>query len=785
MKTFFQFSLFLILSISHAQVYELTGVVTENQKVAPDVKVRVVETDQQVFSDQNGAFNLQLEKGHYNLIFEGELQKHLAIQMNKNKTLTIELNDAINTLDAVFLSSVRVDADSPITFSNLDKNEIRKRNLGQDIPILMEHLPNVVSTSDAGAGIGYTGIRVRGSDATRVNVTINGVPLNDAESHSTIWVNLGDFSSSVESLQLQRGVGTSSNGAGAFGASLNVLTENPSKEAEVEITNTYGSFNTHKHQVQFNSGLLNDKFNFSGNFSTLNSDGYRDRAFSDLTSYLLQGSYQEGNTSIKALTFGGSEKTYQAYYGVSPEQMKENRRYNPAGEYTDAEGNRQFYDNQTDNYKQDHFHLTWNQRYSSEWSSNLAFYHTYGKGYYESYKENASLTQYGLPEFIHNGELHSSSDLINQKWLKNHLYGALVDLHYKRNAVKAVFGGGINYYDGDHYGKVMYTEFAENPTPFGKYYDNVGTKKDLNVFAKLTWAIDNNWSFFGDLQARFIDYNTEGPYDGQELEVKDNFSFFNPKAGITYKWSDENRLYFSFAMANREPTRSDYKGAVLGNENPVYPRAEKLKDFEFGWRHDQETFKFNSNLYLMDYTDQLVLTGKIDPEGRFIRENSGESLRLGLEVDATIDLNEKFSLAPNVAISRNKNKNYKTDSDGQIKEYGNTQISFSPNIVAGNRLEFHPDENLTIGFLSKFVGAQYMSNTEDKASKLDSYLVHDLSAQYHWKKAPLFKEVVFTGLINNIFNEKYVSNGSFSESSGPYYYPQAGINFLTGISLRF
>ena len=423
--------------------------------------------------------------------------------------LNVDMSDAQETLDEVFLSAVRVSADSPITYSNLSNEEIEDRNLGQDIPSLMQYMPSVVTTSDAGAGIGYTGIRVRGSDATRVNVTINGVPYNDAESQGTFWVNLGDFASSVENLQLQRGVGTSTNGAGAFGASLNILTDRYNIEPSAEVANSFGSYNTHKHTVKFSTGLFNRHWEFAGRASVIKSDGYIDRASTNLKSYFFQGTYVDDRTLIKALNFGGSEVTYQAWDGIDKEQLGEDRRFNPSGAYTDEDGNLRFYENHTDNYKQDHFQLLWNQDYDGGWASNLALHYTYGRGYYESYREDEDLADYGLPAFTAEGEEITTTDLVNRKWLDNDFYGATFNVEFEDENKEIILGGGWNNYEGDHFGEIVWAKFAPLDEPLQPYYFNQSQKSDFNIFGKATVAISEKLSLYGDLQLRRIHYEVD------------------------------------------------------------------------------------------------------------------------------------------------------------------------------------------------------------------------------------------------------------------------------------
>ncbi|MEO8254285.1 MAG: TonB-dependent receptor, partial [Flavobacterium sp.] len=603
----------------------------------------------------------------------------------------------VNQLDEVLVSAVRVTSKTPVSFSNLSKKEIAPRNLGQDIPTLMNYMPSVVTTSDAGNGVGYSGIRVRGSDATRVNVTINGIPYNDSESQGTFWVNMPDFVSSVESLQLQRGVGTSTNGSGAFGASLNMLTDNYAQKSTGEISNSFGSFNTQKHTVKFSTGLMNDHFELAGRLSTLKSDGYIDRATSDMKSYFLQGTYVGKTTLIKALAFGGVQKTYQAWNGIDAQTLAENRRFNSAGIFTDEAGNTRYYDNETDNYNQDHYQLHWNETVSEHWNTNLAFHYTKGKGYYENYKYNEPIAGYGpiaSTKMVKNsdGDLVLGTDLIRQKWLDNDFYGTTFSVNYKKESVSLIFGGGYNKYEGDHYGKVIWARNASQSELGDHYNDDFSTKTDGNVFAKVNYQVTSQLSLFGDVQYRNVHYKANSLETGL---VNDNFNFFNPKAGLTFDINNQNSLYFSYARANREPNRTDYEG---GNVKP-----EKLNDYELGWRFRSEKIQFNSNLYYMAYKDQLVLTGGLNDVGSPIRQNSGDSYRLGLEVDATLKLSEKWTVSPNFTISNNKNVDFIENIKGTLTNLGNTSIAFSPEFIAGNILTFSPLTAVRLSLLSKYV----------------------------------------------------------------------------------
>ncbi|MFC4816566.1 TonB-dependent receptor [Flavobacterium sp. GCM10023249] len=682
-----------------------------------------------------------------------------------------ETKDSTKTksLEEVIVKATRADEKTPVTFSNFTKKDFSKRNLGQDIPVLMNYLPSVVTTTDAGNGVGYTGIRVRGSDATRVNVTINGIPYNDSESHGTYWVNMPDFASSTESIQLQRGVGTSTNGAGAFGASLNLATESSTK-AGGEIANSYGSFNTHKHTVKFSTGLLNEHFELAGRLSQIKSDGYIDRAFSDLKSYFLQGNYSNKKTKIKALIFGGKEHTYQAWNGLDAATLKADRTFNWAGYYTDESGNARFYDNETDNYQQDHAQLHWNQQLNNNLDLTMALHYTKGKGYYENYKEDADFSDYGMTSVA--GQ--TTTDLIRQKWLDNNFYGTTFSLNYKNDKIDVVFGGAVNKYEGDHFGKVIWARYASNSELGDKYYDDYGNKTDANAFLKATYKVLDKLSLYGDLQVRNVNYEATGV---QASKVTDNFNFFNPKAGLTYEFNANNNLYFSYAKAHREPNRTDYENGT--------PKPEKLDDFELGWRYQNEKVKLNLNGYYMAYKDQLVLTGKLDDVGSPIRENSGDSYRLGIEADARIVLSQKWTIAPNISISESLNKDFYTDASGTLESLGNTNIAYAPKFIVGNSINFSPIKNINIAVLSKFVGKQYLNNNNDKSSYLSDYFINDFSFSWDIPVKNVFKEISITALCNNIFDREYVSNAFDYGGGYIYYYPQAGANFLTGVTLKF
>ena len=714
----------------------------------------------------------------------------------------------VTQLKEVVLSSVRAKEKDPITFTNVSKEEIAKRNLGQDIPVLLNYQPSVVTTTDAGNGIGYTYMRVRGSDGSRINVTLNGVPFNDSESHGTFFVNLPDFASSIESAQLQRGVGTSTNGAGAFGASLNVETKSYQEKAHAEIANSVGSFGTRKHTLSFGSGLHNN-FEINGRLSQIASDGYIDRASTNMLGYFFNANYVKENTLIKFIAFGGKEKTYQAWNGIDQapldilgldsNMLANNPTYNVIGIQTDDNGNIEgFYDNETDNYWQNHFQLHWSEKWNSKWSSNVALHYTIGKGFFEQYvddyyysnvlfEDDAKLSFLGLQPLNVNGQIITSMDYVRRRWLDNDFFGTTFALNYNSQKTDFQIGGAANRYLGKHYGEVISSQYqiSENY----RYYDNFGNKDDVNVYGKISHEVLDKLNVFADMQYRMVFYKADSyRFD----DVNDIFRFFNPKVGLNYQLNPANMFYGYFGIANKEPRRDDYE-----NED-AKPKAERLNDFELGWKYNTKKIKVNTNAFYMDYTNQLVLTGALNDVGAPVFTNSGKSYRVGLEIDAQIQLIEKLFFQPNVTVSQNKNKDFFFQRDGELQNLGDTNIAFSPNVIAGGSITFLPLEGLQVSLLSKYVGKQYMGNIDAEKSVLDPYFINDFNVNYEWKINRGIKSIVFSGLVNNIFDVKYISNGYFytydddfsnppaiTTIEGAGFYPQAGINFLAGMTVKF
>ena len=772
--------LFLFVSVlTNAQKVTVSGkIVNKNQEVLAGATVLVKETNQGISTDLDGNFTFKLNKGPFTIkvSFIGFKTIEKNVYVDKDKAFTIVLYEDDNVLDEVLVSAVRATSSIPVTFSNLSKKELAKRNLGQDIPVLLNYLPSVISSSDAGAGVGYTYLNVRGSNSERINVTINGIPYNDPESHGTFWVNLGDFASSTENLQLQRGVGTSTNGSGAFGASLNILTDAVSEHAGGEISNSFGSYGTRKHTVKFTTGKINEHLEVSGRFSNIHSDGYVDRAFTDLKSYFLQASYQDENTLIKAVSFGGAERTYQSWYGLDPQQLEEDRRQNP---YT--------YENEVDDYKQNHYQLHWNEQLNSHWSTNLGLNYTKGAGFFEQYKaeENAD----ALNNLIEDG-----SDVIVRRWLDNNFYVLNFNANYKDEKLNFISGISYSKYTGDHFGEVIWGSNLASGVSFGdRYYFSDAKKIDMSVFSKATYEINEKVSTYLDLQGRFVSYKTAGLTSNRNpLDVDAKFNFFNPKAGFIYKIAAQNSVYLSYARANREANRNDFENGISS--------PEILDDIELGWRYKSDQIQLNTNIYYMSYKNQLVLTGAIDDVGAPIRATSGKSYRLGLEIDADVKLNDQFSIKPNAAFSTNKNEDFTAPINGNLINLGNTPLSFSPNVIVGNMLVYQPKDNFQISFLSKYVGEQFMSNLNSSVSKLDvldSYFTSDLNFVYEIATKKVFDAIIISGLINNIFNTEYVDrgyyytydypdgNGNTITGDGAGYYPQATRNFLVGVTLQF
>ena len=704
-------------------------------------------------------------------------------------------------LENVTISAIRAGINTPISFNNVEKEQIEIENIGKDLPMVLKNLPSVVTTSDAGAGVGYTGIRIRGSDASRVNITINGFPFNDAESHGTYWVNLPDFVSSVEEIQVQRGVGTSTNGSGAFGASININTENPSKIPFSSISSSLGSFATFKNTLKFSTGISESGFEFSGRLSYISSDGYIDRSSSNLKSYFVQANYISDIFNLKVLRFAGHEKTYHAWYGIDAQTLKTNRKYNPAGEMYSNDGLFEgFYENQEDNYKQDHTQLHYEKFFNEKSSFSLGLNYTYGRGFYEEFNDLWAdqnilfygVTSYeylGLNPYIFNDITITSTENVTRKWLDNDFYALNANYLYSNNTHKIVTGIYLSEYYGRHFGKLKWASVSQ-ANPNQNFYKNDGVKKDKNVFVKWETNASEKWKIYVDFQLRWVNYKSDGYVAGPSLiNINESHNFFNPKAGLTYKLNNFNDLYFSYSKGNKEPNKSDYENGS--------PLPEELDDFELGWRLKSKKINFNSNLFYMNYKNQLVLTGELDDVGSPIRTNSGDSYRLGVELEKNWDLFDFLKWHTNISLSKNINKSFYFQRNGSLINLGDTNISYSPSTIFSSRIIYNRG-NSSIIFSNKYVGEQYMGNIDSETSKLDGYNTIDLLINYQlFENSDIFK-LDFKFHIFNLFNKLYSSNGYFytydlndplsglvNTIEGVGYYPQAGRHFMAGVSLKF
>ena len=651
------------------------------------------------------------------------------------------------------------------------QKDLDSRNLGQDLPILLKNQTSIVSTSDAGNGVGYTGFRIRGVAGRGINVMMNGVPFNDSESQGTFFVNVPDLTSSASQIVIQRGVGTSNNGVSAFGASINVISKEPEEKFYFKTDDSYGSFNTYKYSAEIGSGKFwKKRLSVMGRYTHIHSDGYIDRAFSDLHSYNFTALFEEGKMKIRLMAFGGKEKTYQTWNGIDRQTWKTKPTTNLSGAIYDTnwENIVGFYDNETDNYRQNHYQLLWEQGIGEKWSLETTFHYTKGKGYYENYKQGDPYARYNLPDF--NGEEYS--DFIRKKWLNNDFYGIVSTLYGKFEGMDIHFGIVGNQYYGRHYGNVR--DVFNTQIPQHEYYRNRSVKNEVAGFVKTLFKV-SDFEFFGDLQLRNIDYDTkillEGDDEGANLNK--SWLFFNPKAGINYKL-ENGKVFLSYAHAQREPNRDD-----LITNNDV--KAEKLHDFEAGIEKQLGVVSFTANLYYMYYLNQLVLNGQISTIGEFIRTNSGKSYRRGIEVGALAKLSKQWEVTGNISLSQNKNLDFRVENKSGINELGNTEISFSPNVIANLILKFNPMKNLQLALMNQYVGKQYLDNTETQNLQLKDYLLSDFNAQYEFKIAK--HDIALKLLVNNIFDQKYVNNGYVYDAE-PIYFSQAGTNFMLGISWK-
>ena len=736
--------------------------------------------------------------------------------------------EKIDTLKAYRLQDVQVVATratekTPVAYSDLNKRQISAVNHGKDIPQLLEMTPSVVVSSDAGMGIGYTGMRIRGTDPTRINVTTNGIPMNDAESAAVFWVNMGDYMSNVENVQIQRGVGTSTNGAGAFGATINMQTENIGVKPFGSIDLSGGMYGTHKETFRFGTGLLGSHWGFQGRLSNIGSNGYIDRASTRLNSYFLQGGYFNDNTVVKFITFNGTEKTYHAWdYASKADMKKYGRRYNPSGKYTDAAGNTAFYDNQTDNYHQQHYYLTWNQRLSEAWKLNASLHYTHGEGYYEQYKADTEDSHVKLYKYLLSSTLGKYSDLIRRKQMRNDFYGAVASVSYDAHkGLSATLGGGWNKYRGDHWGNVIWVRtFNGSIDPNHKYYDNNARKTDANVYGKINYELCKGLNAYADMQYRRITYSLRGSsqeFDAAKkqlpLELDRTYNFFNPKFGLVYTVNPNHTVYASYAIAHKEPTRNNFE-EMLRETKPVDPKAERLNDLEVGYKYQSSVFSAGANFYYMAYDNQFVPTGAQDPNGEMVSRNIKDSYRMGIELTAGLAPFKGFNWNINATWSKNRAKNVDVTTIDPITwaestaNVSTTHLAYSPDFILGNTFSYEY-KGFTVSLQSKFVGEQYMTNSNFRSyaekdgsptsAMIDSYFVSNLDFSYTFKLRGIKNATV--GLtVYNLFNEEYENNGSCSMNfkqegnkiiaynagwAWTTYSAQAPTHFLAHLSINF
>jgi iron complex outermembrane receptor protein len=781
----------LIVCVQSVFAQKLQGIVFDLETKAPlwGASVSVKGSQKGNVTDAKGHFNLTVSSKDVLVVrFVG----YDPVEILAEKASQIALKKSNFLQDEVVVQATRADENSAMAYSNVSAAELGKSNLGQDMPLLLNFTPSVVTTSDAGAGIGYTGIRIRGSDATRVNVTVNGIPINDSESQGTFWVNMPDFASSVNSVQIQRGVGTSTNGAGAFGGSVNMQTNTFEPKAYGEMNASGGSFGTLKTTLKAGSGLLGGKFTIDGRLSRIVSDGFIDRSSSNLLSAYFSAGYFGEKSFIRLNYFTGKEKTYQSWYGtpesringsVTEMQAYIDRNYLSAAEADNLlKSGRTYnfytYDNQTDNYAQDHYQLITNHRLGESWNLDLNGHYTYGRGYYEEFKPSADLTNYGF-----SGLLVRSVDVIRRKWLDNDFYGSTFALNYTGSQqIKFTFGGAWNRYVGRHFG-VM-----QDPYPGREWYRSRSQKTDLNLYAKANLNLSAAWNAYVDLQYRTVGYRMKGTADKfLVLDADNTYAFFNPKFGLTYQISEQSKVYASVSAGSKEPSRQDFV------DNPgTPPRAEYLQDYELGYQRSGTKYAFQVNGYFMNYQDQLVLTGAVNSTGDAIRKNVDDSYRLGVEASLNYQISKRLLWNGNVTLSQNRIRHFKEEIvdydtyDIPVIHHENTDIAYSPSVIAGNTLTYSVGA-FEASLLSKYVGKQYLDNTSNEGRSLKAYTTQDIRLKYTMKKGP-----AFTLLLNNVLNELYSSNGytysyryAGATTTENFYYPQAGFNFLLGASIRF
>ncbi|HXP49707.1 MAG TPA: TonB-dependent receptor, partial [Bacteroidia bacterium] len=746
-----------------------------------------------------GKFHVHLSDGNYSVsfVYLGYKTKTIEVVLPKDSSIHVQLSASTLISNEVVVSATRAGDKTPTAYTNIDKEYLQKSNVGQDMPFLLNFTPSMVTTSDAGAGVGYTYIHLRGSDATRINVTIDGVPINDAEDQGVYWVDMPDIVSSTDNIQIQRGVGTSTNGAGAFGGSINIETTKLSTQPYVDYSSSAGSYNTFKNTLDFGTGLLDGHWAFDGRASKITSDGYIDRATSNFESAFFDAGYYTKTTMIKAVVFTGKEKTYQAWYGVPQDSLNTNRTFNPAGMYYDANGKMQFYPNETDNYEQDYFQLHISQQLGHNWELNGALFQTNGWGYYEDFDAGYNYSAYGLANPVYGGDTVRSGNFVEDLWLNNKFYGATYTLKYSdHNRLTADFGGAWDQYYGQHYDNVLWAQNGGLPTNSYQYVSNTALKTDFNFFARANYQIINKLNLFADMQYRHIDYSFLGFNDSlQNVTQTVKLDFFNPKGGLSYDLSTTQNVYASVAVGNKEPSRDDYTQSTPSSR----PLPEHLVDWEAGYKQHWKNVAVQANLYYMDYKNQLVLNGQVNDVGAYNRVNVPQSYREGIELQCALQPVKWLRWDANATYSVNKIKNFNEyvdsyDSGKNVlyQTHPLVDISFSPSWIVGSIFTVSPVKNLSFSLLTKYVGKQFMDNTGSNDRAIPAYFTNDFRINYALPCKKWLREVDFTLLVNNITNLKYVSNGYTYEyiqggviNNQNSYFPQAPTNFLAGVSFKF
>lgn len=803
--------LFSLFSLAQMNVKGRVYAQESEEDALPGVSVVVQDFLIGTVTREDGSFNIgPLEEGEYVLEFRmiGRETRYQKIVPGGESEFQIGMAIDEYQMDAFTVEASRANESAPFAKTNVSKEELEKINLGQDMPILLNQLTSVVTTSDAGAGVGYTGMRIRGSDASRINVTVNGIPLNDSESQGVFWVNMPDFASSTQSIQVQRGVGSSSNGAGAFGASVNLQSDVLKRKAYAQVSNSFGSFNTRKHSLQFGTGLINNRFSFDGRLSALHSDGYLDRASADLRSYYFSAGYYGKKDVLRFITFAGFEETYQSWWGTPQSRLEndvdgmnlhaDNNGLTPSQRENLLNSGRTYnyyeYQNQVDHYQQDHYQLHWSHQFNSKlrWQNSAHF--TYGRGYFEEYKEGESFADYGLQNVLLGNDTVSSTDLIRRRWLDNDFFGLVSNLVWKMNSSELIVGLNAHQYEGDHFGEVIWSQYASDSKLGDRFYDSRSYKTDLSGFVKWQVELSSNFLAYADLQVRSVNYRSNGTdNDLKNISIDTSMTFINPKLGLRYRLNDLSSVFLSYSKGSREPTRSDFIDAQLGTT----PLPEVLHDFEAGWSLKRQRWMLDVNLYYMYYFNQLVLTGELNDVGASVRTNVPRSFRTGLELSGRYEPKGPIAFEGNVSLSQNKIQSfeeivydYTTGFDVITNVFENTDISFSPSAVGFVGVEFKPIKTAGLNLRWKYVGKQYLDNTSNDDRSIAAYNTLDLLLFYDWKKRDTFN-ARFKLLVNNALNLDYSSNGytySYvfgSQVTENFYYPQAGINFLLGLDLSF